>query len=105
MPVLTEQAGDGAVDGHPRICLVIEALNLSYEMNAPELVFARFIAQRLEGNRDFDSVAIISHNAFRFHHEVKAVVFAIAFREDAVSLHAERIEKHDVSTPSVVEGV
>src|SRR5207248_10098457 len=93
VPGLIERAGDVARDWHPRIKLVVEPMNAPEELHAPLLIFARFVTQRLEGDRDLDDVAVRGDAALRFHHDVGAVIFALPFRIDTVRLHAQRIEE------------
>src|SRR5215510_1167626 len=75
------------------------------KMGVPQLALARFVAQRFERDGDLDRVAFISHYALRLHDDVYAVILAIIFGEDAVELHAERIEEERVSPSPVVERV
>src|SRR5262249_7973893 len=105
LPGLIEDAGFIARDLHPRSPLVVKPLDIAKEVRPPELPLARFVAQRLERDGDLDRVAFIRHDAFRFHHDVNAVIISVTLNEDAIGQHAERIEPERVGPPPVVERI
>src|SRR5205085_3425425 len=71
----------------------------------PELVLARQVAQRLEGDGRFDGVAVVGYHALRLHDNVHTVVLVPALGQDAVLLHPQRVEDEDVRLTLVVVGV
>ncbi len=105
MSGLIEEASAISRDRHPRIGLVIEALDHALEMYAPQHVLPCFVTQRLERNRDLDDVTVFSELAFRLHHDVDAEVFVFSFGVDAVGLDAEGVEEEFVSAALIVESV
>src|SRR6185437_16478726 len=105
MAGLCEATSFIAVHRHPHVERVVQALGAAPEMNAPQLVFARDVAQRLEWNRDFDRVTVARDHSLRLHHQIEAEVFTLAFGPNSIGLNAKRIEVKLVCATLIVEGV
>src|ERR1051326_3833106 len=104
MPFLRQPTGVVATNRHPHVELIVEALDAPPEVRAPEFVFARDVAQRLERNGNLDYPAVRGHATFRFHHDVRIEVFAI-IGPASVSLNSERIEIKLVSLAAVIKSI
>ena|SRR5438132_7510688 len=74
-------------------------------MKPPQLAFAGFVTQRLEGNSDFYSVAILRYDSLRLHHDVDTEIIIPAFSHNSVLLHAKRIKEKLIRSALVVESV
>src|SRR6185369_332368 len=105
MARLAQVAVDAARHWHPRIELVLETLDATEEMRAPEFSFAGFEAQRLERDRDLNVEARLMTDALRIHQEIDAEIFATSLGDDAVALNTEWIEKDLEGFALVVERV
>src|SRR5690349_5470894 len=105
MSGLAETAVDAARERHPRVELILKALDAPEEVCAPEFAFARFEAKRLERNRDLDVEAGLVNDALRLHQQVHAEIFAASLGDDAVPLNPQRVEKDLESLAPVVERV
>src|SRR6185503_954761 len=94
-----------AVHRNPHVERIVQSLRATPEMYAPQLVFAGDVAQRLERNRNLDSVAISRDHPLRFHHQIETEIFALAFGPNPICLDAKRIEVKLVSASLIVEGI
>src|SRR4051812_44905405 len=74
-------------------------------MNAPLLVFTRLVTQRFERYCRLNRVTVVADHALRIKDEVDAVVFAVSFGHNAVTLNAKRIQEYEICLPLIVKGV
>src|SRR5437016_280283 len=105
MSLLGQPTRDVAIDRHPHVELVIKTLDPPPEMGAPELVLARDITQRLERDRGFDGPTVGSHQALRFHHDVRIKILALPISPNAVGLNSQRTEIEFIGLASIIESV
>src|SRR5205085_3995838 len=105
MSGLTKITVDTARKRHPRVELVFKTFDAAKEMRAPKFAFACLESQRLERDRDLDVETGLVNDAFRFHQQIDAEVFAATFGDNAVALNSERIEEDLKRFALVVEGI
>src|SRR5215213_9876519 len=105
MSGLAQVAINTARERHPRVELIFKSLDTAKEVNAPQLALARLEAKRLERNCYLDIEACFVNDALRLQQQIDAEVFAAAFRDDAVALDSEWIEKDLKGFSFVVESV
>src|SRR6185369_17797512 len=91
MSFLRQPARVVAADRHPHVQFIVDALDASPEVRAPEFILAGNVAQRLEGNGYLDDPTIVRHAALRFHYDVRIEIFAVV-GPTAIGLYPERIE-------------
>ena len=104
MSFLRKPTGVVAIERHPHVEFVVEALDAAKEMRAPKFVLAGDVAKGFERNGNFKSPTIRSQCPFRLKHEIRIEVFVL-ISPGAVRLHAERIEIKLVGFATVVESV